>query len=70
MKKTPEDLIADIKQACDLLGWRVALCETDDEIHGLVVGNMEYIEETVGQLANLDEYTISASDDEASSDLH
>lgn len=70
MKKTPEDLIADIKSACDLLGWRVAICGAENLVNGLIVGDLDYIKETVSQLENLDEYEISAEVEHANTELH
>jgi len=56
--KTPEDYVHDIQEACRQLGWCIAMDESEDEINGLLIGNLDYLQEVVSQLHDSEEYCI------------
>jgi len=69
MKKTPEQLIIDIQMACQELGWQIAM-ENKDRVNGLLIGNPDYVEETLRELPNGEEYEIWETPMDDSSELH
>lgn len=64
MKKTPEEYVLDIQEACKELGWSIAICDIDQGVSGLIVGQLEYVQEVTEQLANIDDYEIWDRPDE------
>lgn len=64
MKKTPEDYVLDIQEACKELGWSIAICDIDQGVTGLIVGQLEYVQEITEQLVNVEDYEIWDRPDE------
>lgn len=58
MKKSPEEIINDIQEACKLLGWQIAMDTSSKMVSGLILGRVDYVEATVGQLQDIDNYEI------------
>lgn len=70
MKKTPEDIINDIRDACESLGWNIAMNESSNTIRGLVIGQFDYVEEVVDQIHDTEEYSIYSPAESIDTDLH
>jgi hypothetical protein len=70
MKKTPEDLVNEIQEACSRLGWCIAMDDSEDTIVGLVVGKLQYVEEVLSQIEESDKYTVYAAGQTADPDMH
>lgn len=64
MKKTPEEYVLDIQEACKELGWSIAICDIDQGVTGLIVGQLEYVQEITEQLVNVEDYEIWDRPDE------
>lgn len=56
--KTPEEHVLDIQNSCGELNWCIAMYEKDEGIHGLIIGNYNYIKEIVNQIDDGREYDI------------
>lgn len=69
-KDTPEDIVQQIQEACKLLGWNIAMNESNEGVKGLVIGQSEYVNDVVGQLEDFADYTMYEPDLEIDSDLH
>jgi hypothetical protein len=63
MKKTPEQIVHDIQEACKELGWHISMNESSNVIKGLIIGDYDYIEGVVEQLSEMDDYSIYSSDE-------
>lgn len=70
MKKTPEEIIQDIREACESLGWNIAMNESSNTVRGLVIGQFDYVEEIVEQIQDTDEYSIYSPSEPLDTDLH
>jgi len=70
MKKTPEEIVIDIQDACKELGWQIAMNDSSSGISGLIIGQQEYVENVVGQLEDIDEYSIFSYDQVDNTSLH
>jgi len=62
MKKSPEQLVIDIQEACKELGWYIGMDESSELITGLIIGQQAYVEEIIEQLPNIDNYSIYANE--------
>lgn len=70
MKKTPEEIINDIRESCESLGWNIAMNESSNTIRGLVIGQFDYVEEVVDQIHDTEEYSIYSPAESIDTDLH
>lgn len=70
MKKTPEDYVLDIQEACKELGWSIAICDLELGVQGLIIGQLEYVEEITEQLVNGEEYEIWDRPQNENNELH
>lgn len=70
MKKTPEEIIQDIREACESLGWNIAMNEASNTVYGLIIGQFDYVEEIVEQIHDMDEYSIYSPAETIDTDLH
>lgn len=61
MKKTPEELINDIQEACKALGWNIGMDSSKKIIKGLIIGENKYVESVITQLQEVDGYEIFAA---------
>ena len=66
VKKSPEELVNDIQEACSQLGWCIGLDESSSTVQGLVIGKLPFVEEVVGNLPDGDAYTVYAASAETS----
>jgi hypothetical protein len=57
-KKTPEEIVNDIQEACKSLGWAIAMDESKSAISGLVIGQLNYVENVIEQLEDVDNFSI------------
>lgn len=55
---TPEEQVQKIQEACTELEWYIALNDDNDEVKGLIIGNIEYIKNIIEQLDDMDEYQV------------
>lgn len=69
-KKTPEEIVNDIQDCCKQLGWNIAMNESSNIIKGLVIGQLEYVEQVVHSLSDSEEYSIFASSQSIDSEMH
>lgn len=69
MKKTPEQYIVDIQEACKELGWQIAMKDVE-RVSGLVIGNSEYIDETLSSMPDGDQYEVWETPIDEGSELH
>jgi len=60
-KKTAEELIVEIQTACKKLGWCIAMDESSELVNGLILGQLPYIEKVLGQLDDIEKYSIYAN---------
>lgn len=56
--KTPEEYVNDIKNACEQLGWYIAMNDRKKGISGLVIGRLDYIAIIIDQLENSEDFEI------------
>ncbi len=68
-KKTPEQVVNDIQEACQLLGWHIAMDESKTGVMGLIIGVAPYVESIMENLPDSESYSIYASA-EASDEVH
>ena len=61
MKKSPEDLVNEIQEACSQLGWCIGMDESKSSIKGLVIGQQSFVEDVVNSLSDSDAYSIYAA---------
>lgn len=70
MKKTPEDIVNEIQEACSLLGWHISMNESQDTVRGLIIGQAQYVQEVIAQLEDNEEYSVYSSSAAADTDKH
>lgn len=44
---SPEEKLDRIRELASELGWELALDDSGDEVHGIIIGNMEFIQEVL-----------------------
>lgn len=70
-KKSPEELLELIREACTQLGWDIAMDASDQAIDGIVIGRTPYVEDIVNQIETGDAYEIySLTNNEQMDNLH
>lgn len=70
MKKTPEELVIVIQDACEQLGWHIGMDASQEMLPGIVIGKHEYVLEVVEQLENGDYYEVYSSGKNEDVGLH
>jgi len=70
-KKTPEEIVVDIQKACQELGLHIGL-KDQDNLSGLIIGKIEFIQEVLAQLDDADDYEIwgHPTSSESNGNLH
>jgi len=69
-KKTPEEIVNDIQEACKLLGWNLAMNESSPGIRGLVIGQPDFVEEVISSLEDSEDFAIYAASQTVQSEMH
>lgn len=69
MKKTPEQYVVDIQEACEQLGWVIALKDLD-KIKGLIIGQPTHVDDVLEELDDGEAYEIWAASTSEDTQLH